>query len=370
MELSLCMIVRDEEENLARCLDSVAETVDEIVILDTGSADATKEVALRYTQHVYDYAWRDDFAHARNTSFSYASKPFIFWLDADDVLDPPDAQKLIELKKRLNPSVDAVMMPYHYAFGEDGKPSLIFERERIVRRDAGFRFEGAVHEVMTVGGNIIHAGIPVRHTGRHGERSGRRNLGIYERLIASDRQLTPRDWYYYARELYNAGEYARAERAFAQFLSLDGWHENRIDACVLRAQCLCRLGRRQAARESLFMSLGMSPRACALCALGALCMEEEKWTDAALWYRAALLCEEGTQDGAFVEPQYSGYIPLMQLCVIYDRMGRTEEAAQMNERALALRPQDAAALENRAYFSCRLKTQRKETEIEITGQGG
>ena len=88
MELSLCMIVRDEESRLGRCLESVKDTVDEIVILDTGSADGTKAIARRYTDRVYDYAWKDDFADARNTSFSYASKPFILWLDADDVLDP------------------------------------------------------------------------------------------------------------------------------------------------------------------------------------------------------------------------------------------------------------------------------------------
>ena len=107
MELSLCMIVRDEESRLGRCLESVRDTVDEIVILDTGSADGTKAIARRYTDRVYDYAWKDDFADARNTSFSYASKPFILWLDADDVLDPGEAEKLLALKKRLDERVDA-----------------------------------------------------------------------------------------------------------------------------------------------------------------------------------------------------------------------------------------------------------------------
>ncbi len=73
MELSLCMIVRDEEACLERCLQSVREAVDEIVILDTGSGDATKAIAARYADRVEDYAWRDDFAAARNASFALAT---------------------------------------------------------------------------------------------------------------------------------------------------------------------------------------------------------------------------------------------------------------------------------------------------------
>ena len=113
MELSLCMIVKDEEERLGACLESVSGAVDEIVIVDTGSSDRTKEIARRYTLHVYDYDWKDNFAEARNVSFAYATKPFVFWLDADDVLDAQEKEKLIALKAQLDDTVDAVMMPYH-----------------------------------------------------------------------------------------------------------------------------------------------------------------------------------------------------------------------------------------------------------------
>ena len=138
MELSLCMIVRNEEERLYRCLLSVRDAVDEIIILDTGSTDSTKEIAARYTAHVHDYTWQEDFAAARNASFALATRPYILWLDADDVIDPCELKKLIALKERLDGSIDAVMMPYHYAFSQEGIPSLIFDRERIVRREAVF----------------------------------------------------------------------------------------------------------------------------------------------------------------------------------------------------------------------------------------
>ena len=78
------MIVRNEEDVLARCLDSVSSLVDEIIIVDTGSQDKTREIAARYTDHVYDFTWIDDFAAARNFSFSKATMDYQMWLDADD----------------------------------------------------------------------------------------------------------------------------------------------------------------------------------------------------------------------------------------------------------------------------------------------
>ena len=85
--ISLCMIVKNEEKHIARCLDSVAGLVDEIVIVDTGSSDRTVEIASRYTPRVYSYPWKDDFSDARNHAFSKATMDYCMWMDADDVLE-------------------------------------------------------------------------------------------------------------------------------------------------------------------------------------------------------------------------------------------------------------------------------------------
>lgn len=355
MELSLCMIVKNEEERLGACLCSVQGAVDEIVIVDTGSTDRTKEIAAQHTDRIYDYEWQDDFAAARNASLALATKPYILWLDADDVIDPPHREKLVALKARLDGTVDAVMLPYHYAFTPQGEPSLVFDRERIVRREAGFSFSGAVHEVMTVGGRVIREEIAIRHTGSHGESSNRRNLAIYARMIARGEKLAARDWYYYARELKSAGEYEKALEALDTFLTMDGWMENRIDAYIQRGECQRALGRREEAKQSYVASMALgAPRAEALCAMGACLMEEGDLPAAAFWYRAALQCDL-PRGGGFVAPDAYGYVPLMQLCVIYDRMGDPARASRMNEHALLLHPQDPAAVSNRAYFERILK---------------
>jgi tetratricopeptide (TPR) repeat protein len=110
------------------------------------------------------------------------------------------------------------------------------------------------------------------------------------------------------------------------------------------------------------------PRAEILCTLGACFLAEGDLHAACLWYRAALLCRMPAQMLAFIQPDAYGYIPLMQLCVIYDRMGRMELAAEMNERALTLHPGDAAATANRAYFARVLQKTEEEESMEIDGQ--
>ena len=108
--ISLCMIVKDEEEVLERALKSVEGIADEIIIVDTGSTDQTKKIALKYTDKVYDFVWCDDFAKARNYSFSKATMDYCMWLDADDIISEENREDLINLKKTLSNDTSVVML--------------------------------------------------------------------------------------------------------------------------------------------------------------------------------------------------------------------------------------------------------------------
>ena len=346
------MIVRNEEENLPRSLKSVQAAMDEIVIVDTGSTDHTKEVALAYTDRVYDFVWQDDFALARNEAFSHATKPLMMWLDADDIMKPEAVQKLIALKDSLSPDVDAVMMPYHCGLRADGTPSLIFERERIICKDSGLRFQGFVHEAIPLSGKVIHADIPVIHQGSEKKKNPRRNLDLYEKHMKNGYAMSPRDRYYYARELRDCAETERAEQAFSAFLKMNGWLPNRIDAHIQRGHCLETLGRAMEARVEYLAAMAYGvPDAQALCAMGASMLNGGDPRAAAFWYRAAMDTKADASGGAFALPDLSTYVPAMQLCVCYDRLGMKKEAMDMNELALKFHPDDPAALQNRVYFS-------------------
>jgi len=105
--LSICMIVRDEEESLPRCLESIKDIADEIIVVDTGSKDKTKEIALKYGAKIYDHPWEDNFSLHRNQALSYATKKFVLQIDADEeffLIDKPEKLKSFS-KSYLSPTV-------------------------------------------------------------------------------------------------------------------------------------------------------------------------------------------------------------------------------------------------------------------------
>jgi glycosyltransferase involved in cell wall biosynthesis len=110
--ISVCMIVKNEEAVLERCLESLKPIADELIIVDTGSSDSTKEIASRYTDKIYDYEWQNDFAHARNYSFSKATMEYIYTADADEWIDQENRERFIKLKQAMLYEVEIVQMKY------------------------------------------------------------------------------------------------------------------------------------------------------------------------------------------------------------------------------------------------------------------
>lgn len=351
--ISLCMIVRDEEETLERCLQSVADVVDEIVIVDTGSVDGTKQIAGRFTDKVYDFHWRDDFAVARNFAFSKGTGEYLLWLDADDILPKEEKEKLLQWKKELSESpCDVVMMLYDVAFDEAGKATFSYYRERLLRRCPRAKWEGRVHEVITPFGEVRYAEIHIQHKK---ERKGysERNLRIYEKMLAEGMALDPREQFYYARELYYHGRYEKAVKAFSGFLAeSQGWLENKLEACRYLAYCHFALKRQAEGLQAYLQGLTLAPPGGELCCdIGKYFFERKEWKQAIFWYENALRAEKRTQSGAFVQEECYGYLPSIQLCVCYDRLGDKKRAKAYNEMAGVFKPHDEAVEKNRVYFS-------------------
>ena len=349
--ISLCMIVRNEEDVLDRCLRSVSDLVDEIIIADTGSTDRTREIASAYTEKVYDFPWVDDFAAARNFSFSQASCDYCLWLDADDILTEPDRQQFAALKATLTPDVDVVMLRYNTAFDESGNVTLSYYRERIVKNHTDMRWSGAVHEVIETRGRVLWSGCAVTHWKLHPSDPDR-NLRIFERLVENGEVLDPRQQFYYGRELYYHKRYQDAIAVLERFLDEDrGWLENRIEACRHCAYCFYGLGQEERALQALFRTFCYDlPRAEVCCDIGRHFFDRSLWQQAAYWYHRALDCKRQDDRGGFISPDDYGYTPCLQLCVCYSRLGQNSAAAEYNERAAAFKPDSPAVAYNRAYF--------------------
>jgi tetratricopeptide (TPR) repeat protein len=145
LTISLCMIVRDEEEMLPRSLAAARDAVDEIVVVDTGSRDRTVEIAREFGAKVIEREWTGSFADARNASFDAASGDWLLFLDADEVLDPAHAPLLRELTGKTWREAFYLVETNHT--GEIGDGTAVTHNAlRVFRNRPEYRFEGRVHE--------------------------------------------------------------------------------------------------------------------------------------------------------------------------------------------------------------------------------
>ncbi|MEC0125921.1 glycosyltransferase [Paenibacillus pabuli] len=360
ISISLCMIVKNEEASLARCLESVNGIADEIVIVDTGSTDQTRQIAARYTERIIDFEWVDDFAAARNFAFEQATSEYILWLDADDVFEPEDRVKLIELKRSLDPAVDSVTMDYHLSFTAEGKVAYSLRRNRLVRRDRNFRWIGAVHEYLEVAGHLLHSDIAVTH--KKDKEYTDRNLRIYRKREKAGEEFSPRDLYYFGNELKDHAEYADAVNYYEEFLGTGlGWVEDQIAACQKIADCEAALGRSEQEVSALLRSFAYDlPRAEICCRLGGYFADRGDYRKAIFWYELATRAIRPTDPMVVLNEAAWTWMPHLQLCVCYDRMGNRVKAKEHNDIALTYHPTHPSMLYNDRYF----KDLKKDSILE------
>ncbi|AOT69339.1 glycosyltransferase family 2 protein [Geosporobacter ferrireducens] len=348
--ISLCMIVKNEEKVLDRCLESFNGIADEIIIADTGSEDCTKEIAQRYTDKIYDFQWIDDFAAARNFSFSKASMEYILWTDADDMLLEEDRQKFLQLKEVLNPTIDCVTMNINLAFDQYGKVTHTIRSNRLVKRSCSFRWVGPVHEYLEMGGNILNSDIGVTHKRVHHDVD--RNIKIYEQRLKNNEEFGPRDLYYYANELLDHRRHQEAAEYYIKFLDAGkGWFEDNVAACWKLADIHIILNDWDNAMKYSLQSFKYdTPRAESCCRMGFLFLNINMYKQATFWYKLATLLEKPNENMGLTNSACWTWLPHLQLCVCYDRLGLYQLAYDHNELARLYIPDDQRVLYNKQYL--------------------
>lgn len=213
--ISLCMIVKNEERVLKRCLDSICDLVDEIVIVDTGSTDSTKEIASAYTNHIYDFEWVDDFSAARNFSFSKCSMDYIYVADADEYLDDNNRLQFKLLKDNLFPEIEIVQMMYETVSNDTVLNVFREYRPKLFKRLREFTWINPVHEVVRLDPVVFDSDIIVTHApeGNH----AKRDFSIFEKEISAGYFLSDDLIKMYACELYKNGTLEDFEKASSYF---------------------------------------------------------------------------------------------------------------------------------------------------------
>lgn len=233
--VSLCMIVKNEEKNIAALMGDVCSIIEEVHIVDTGSTDATliilQDLQDRYRNiKIHKFEWVDDFSKARNYAFSHATKDWVFWLDGDDRVD---SAQLKHFKDNIldDPNVDAWILPYLYSKYPDGSPSLTLGRERFLRRQCNFEWTGAIHETISIWHlrQREYNDLVIDHNRTGKIMEGGRNLRILEKEYAKNPN-DPRTAYYTAKERFDCIQ-PNAKEALEHYLTLDGkFYDDEIGA--------------------------------------------------------------------------------------------------------------------------------------------
>lgn len=167
-KVTLCMIVKDEEAHLARCLNSVKGHVDEMVIVDTGSTDKTIEIAKSFGAKVYHHPWENSFSKARNQAMSYVTTEWMLQLDADEEIDAEDAPKIRDTIKSVHDSTANLcyLVLTNKSLKGDDTLSMV-NSGKIIRNGVGAHYQNKVHNKLVIDGDSRLTGLRIYHYGYH-----------------------------------------------------------------------------------------------------------------------------------------------------------------------------------------------------------
>ncbi len=353
LRLSLCMIVKDEEEMLPRCLAAAAPAVDEIVVVDTGSSDRTIEIAREHGARVIERPWTGDFSEARNASFDAATGDWLMFLDADEVLVEEDVERLRALRgKSWRECFYLTEISYTGELG-DGTAAT-HTALRVFRARPEYRFTGALHEQIAatlplhLPERIEATDIRVEHFGylgavRDAKEKSRRNV----ELLLQQRDAGQADPFLH----YNLGseygaigdaraalaEFERAweliehdpqQRTWGFMPALASRHVRALRVCGRHADCIA-AGARALARYPGFTDV-VFEQASATLALGD--------ADGALrLYRECLAM--GDAPSRYTATVGTGtFLPTIAIAEIHHARGETAEAVALLDGCLAEHP--------------------------------
>ncbi len=345
-KVSLCMIVRDEEQNIPKCLGCVADLVDEIIVVDTGSTDGSREKAAQLGARVFDYEWEDSFAAARNEALRHATGDWIFWLDARDRIGDTNRRKLAVLFRGLKDEAAASTMKYrrHASAASMLDQPLLFRKDERVRWR--FRIEEQLLPALAEAGAKLHpTNIVIRRVRLQDDDARARKAERNLKLLELDLKENPEDAY----KLFRFGQAKARQGKLAE--AIPHWRRsvtlgNPRDPFLRElypqlAQAHEKLGETGATLATCLAGLAQFPKDAELLFLTAAMLEKLGHP------RAAEACQQRVQKPRAGKPAPSAPRECrarIALGRLYQGQKRPADAGAQYRLALAQRPQSASAL--------------------------
>lgn len=338
VRLSLCMIVRDNEDTIEACLDSIYPWVDEIIIVDTGSTDRTPEICRSFGARLFEFPWCDDFSAARNESLKYARGEWIFWMDSDDTIPEDQGSKLRQLVYGSHDDkCEGYVMQVHCPGNLPGEATVV-DHVKLFRNRPETRFEHRIHEqilpaLRRIGGTVRFTDLYVVHSGsRQTPETRQRKLARDFRILKLDLERFPDHPFV----LFNLGmtleddeKYSDAEDVLQRCLAVSGTDDSHVSkAHSLLVNCRRRLGRTEEALETAEKALTLySDDKELLFRKGTLLLDLGQYQQAASVFEQVLV-PASRRTFRSIDPSIAGYKARHNLALACQNLGKHQEAAR------------------------------------------
>lgn len=331
---SACIIAKNEEKNIGRCLKCLCRLGIEVVVVDTGSTDRTREIALKYTPYVYEFVWCNDFSAAKNYAISKATGPFIMNIDCDEFVEVYDLNQLYQVLSRQPERVGRIKIKnvihnHGQKMVREEWVSRIFSKEM-------YQFEGRIHEQITpkdgTSFSTFQAPVEVLHTGYDLSEEDRtlkakRNIHLLllekqQLEISNEQDKLPYILYQLGKAHYLEHSYQEACNYFSQGLSfdLDTKLEYVIDMVETYGYALVNAGMASEALffENIYEAFGKTSDFHFL--MGIIYMNNELFEQAIEEFLKATKYTDGRTQGV------NSYIAFYNIGVIYECTGDVKQA--------------------------------------------
>lgn len=382
--VSCCMIVRDNERTIRAAIESIHPYVDDLVVVDTGSVDATPEIVKSYGARLFHFSWIDDFSAARNFSIEQALGEWIFWMDSDDTLPPHCGQKLKELARahHRDKVLGYVMQVQCPSDGSSGITEFtVVDHVKLFRNRKDLRFEGPIHEqilmpIRRAKGEVLRTDIYVVHSGsEHTPESQRRKVARDLRILFKDlanRPNHPFVLFNLAMTYAESGQHSEGLQWIERCLSVSAPHESHVPkAFSYLASCQAQLGMHEQSLQSCRRGRELFPDDAELRFREATSLYELKRLDESIDRYREIMSLPKQNDFQSTDPSISGYKCRFNLGISLRDALRLDEAEFQFRAILREKPTYTPAI--KALFEVliqnkRLTTARVEAEKLISDE--